>query len=344
MSDMADLTARVQAIVGRRLRPDAPGAAVLVLADDAVVYAAGRGMADLRRRTPITGRTLFELASASKQFTAAAALTLAGRGRLDLDADARLYLPELPVYDLRRPIRVTDLLWHTSGLPDYLDEFRPVGYRGLERLRNLDVLERLRGRPLAFPTGKWADRTAVPYSNTNYVLLALIVERAGGAPFARFLADGVFATAGMTATRVYDDPTQALPGRARGYAPGFWGFRLYEKLNRVSGDGNVWSNVDDLARWVRRLRALRGGAWARLFEKGRLDDGRELNYGGGLRVQRFRGLPLYGHGGKWTGFRSYLGLFAEGRLAAAVLCNHRGIDAEAIADEIAADCLVRGLG
>ena len=98
---------------------DGPGVAVLVFQPGKINFRKGYGLADLKSEAPITTRTMFELASISKQFTATAILILHERGALSVDEDVRKYLPELPVYR-SGPIRIRDLLTHTSGLPDYM--------------------------------------------------------------------------------------------------------------------------------------------------------------------------------------------------------------------------------
>jgi CubicO group peptidase (beta-lactamase class C family) len=315
------------------VRPGGPGLAVLVAVDGRTVYARGHGLADRDRAVPVTPQTLFELASVSKQFTGLAVLLSAERGRLGLDDDVRAHVPELSPWPGPRPIRLTDLVWHTSGLPDYLD----LGV-DLAGFGNPDVAALLSGRALEFAPG-----SGHRYCNSNYVLLALAVERAWGVSFARFLREHVFAPLGMNATLVCDDPALP-PGCARGYECIDGAFQPCEHPNRITGDGNVWSNLDDLALWSAALAgrpaALLGSpAWTRMLGRGRLDDGTELDYGFGIRLEQFRDRPLVGHGGGWGGYRTYLGLYDGGRLAVVVLGNDRSLGARDMADVLAAACL-----
>src|SRR5205807_883381 len=129
---------------GQYIHTNGPGLAVLVLKDGQVVHQKGYGLADLEKRVPITPETTFELASVSKQFTAAAIMLLHDQGKLSFEDDVRKFLPALPVYHPKRPIRIRDLLNHTSGLPDY-----PFSLSS-----NLEILRWLaRQRQLEFPTG-----------------------------------------------------------------------------------------------------------------------------------------------------------------------------------------------
>jgi CubicO group peptidase (beta-lactamase class C family) len=330
--DPAVVAAHVEPLVARAVRPDDPGVAVLVLADGRRAYAAGHGMADLENGLPITPQTPFDLASVSKQFTALAVLRLADRGLVDLDGPAEAWLPGLPTAPGHRPLGVSDLLWHTSGLPDYLDL---VPQERLPGMSNADLPALLLGRALDFAPG-----TRHEYVNTNYALLPLLVERSSGVPFARFLREELFAPLGMTTTAVLEDPARAPAERACGYQRGRWRWRLCECLCTIAGDGGLWSNLDDLERWLvalldNRAALLRPATWARMFTPGKFEDGEEFPYGFGVRVQTYRGWPVWGHGGNWTGFSHYLGRYGGGRLGVAVLGNRRGLEAEDLADAIA---------
>jgi CubicO group peptidase (beta-lactamase class C family) len=339
-----DPQAIVDRIVGERVRPDAPGAAVLVLVGGERLCCKGYGLADLDSGVPITGRTVFELASVSKHLTATAVMILADRGLLDFDDDVRRYVPELPVFLRERPIRLLDLLWHTSGLPDYLGLLGGEGYDRLPQMQNGDIRWLLQGRGLEFPPG-----SAHCYSNTNYVLLAVVVERVWGRPFPAFLREEVFEPLGMTSTRVFDDRALEIPGRARGYVFEHGRHRICERPSVVSGDGNVWSNLEDMECWVRCLLDNRGGLvspalWSRMFTPGVLDDGERITYGFGLRIQTFRGRRVYWHGGGWAGYHNCFGLYDNGRLAVVVLGNDAALDVGEVADDIARCYLDNWLG
>jgi CubicO group peptidase (beta-lactamase class C family) len=333
----AVLAGRARAIVEANVGAAGPGVAVLVLADGAPALSAGFGLADLAARRPIASDTLFDLASVSKQFTALALLLLHDRGLLRLEDDARVLLPQLPVPP-GRPVRLLDLLGHTSGLPEYLDA---VDEEDLLGLRNEDIPGLIHNLPYDFAPG-----TAHAYVNTNYALLPLVVEQAAGTSFARFLLNEVFAPLGMTQTRVIESLTDDLSGRARGYDEESGTYLLGERPNAIIGDGGVWSSLDDLGRWMRGLLDNRAGlvgpaTWGRMFAPGLLDSGEATAYGLGMRVQSFRGQPVFGHGGRWGGYRHYAGFYAGGRLGLVVLGNLESRDAEKMADTLAEDLVER---
>ena len=192
-----------------------PGVAVLIHQPGKLLFQKGYGMANLKAEKPITPRTMFELASVSKTFTATAVLILHDRGKLSIQDDVRSHLPELPEYEKRHPIRIRDLLQHTSGLPDYMD-FENVPSRHKAFWVNDDYLDLFAKRrdqfPLVFPTGE-----KYVYNNTNYLLLASIIERVGKRSFGRFLRDEVFTPAGMEHSFIYEGP-RAIPDNPPGYA------------------------------------------------------------------------------------------------------------------------------
>jgi CubicO group peptidase (beta-lactamase class C family) len=321
-----------------------PGVAVLVHQPGRLHFAKGYGLANLRDKTPVTPRTMFELASLSKPFTATAVLILHQRGDLSIQDDVRKYLPELPAYRKDRPIRVVDLLQHTSGLPDYLT-FEDVPARHKDYWVNEDYAaeftrRRKEVRP-AFPPG---DRHE--YSNTNYMLLALVVQRVARKSFGTFLREEVFTPAGMKHSFVYESP-DAVPRRlpaactpAIGYEKErkkwqeAWGAPpLRHEKQLAVGDGSVWSNLEDMARWDA---AVRGGkllepATARMaLVPARTLDGKKNDYGLGWVLYLDKGkMNGYGHDGSWGGFETSYYRYLGPDRSAVILSNRDDFDPDA---------------
>ena len=199
------LAAAIDALVRKNgVTDDGPGVAILVTRGERVIFRKGYGRANLENRAPITAETLFELASVSKTFTATAILILQEKGRLSIDDDVRKFIFELPEYAKGRPIHVRHLLHHVSGLPDYMD-FEDVPARHRDYWMNDDYVSEFarhqKDMPLRFPTG-----AKYQYNNTNYMLLAVIIERASEQSFAQFLHDHIFIPAGMRNSFVYQSP------------------------------------------------------------------------------------------------------------------------------------------
>jgi CubicO group peptidase (beta-lactamase class C family) len=284
---------------------DAPGGVLAVMLDDEVVYARGYGLADLEQGVANDPHTVFNLASTSKQFTAFLVLMLEEEGRLSLDDDVRLHLPEL--HDFGATITLRHLLHHTSGLRDtYPDLVLLGGWRFVDSMTQEDCLRLLRNqRELNFAPG-----AEFQYANSNYVLLAEIIRRVTGTGLAQVARERVFGPLGMEATVVHDDIGLIVPRRARGYSQdeaGAW--HDLPVVDAVLGSTNVHSCADDLVRWVRNLRTgeVGGSALAgRMMTPGCLADGAPLRYAGGLEVGEYRGCKAIEHGGQHGGHCSWL--------------------------------------
>jgi CubicO group peptidase (beta-lactamase class C family) len=318
----AEVLQGVDRLAAENIDPTGPGAAVLVMKDGKVVFQKGYGLADLEKKTAITPTTTFELASVSKPFTAFAILILMERGKLSLDDDIRKYVPELPVYNEKRPIRVRDLLQHTSGIPTHLGAWEITGFGSGT---SADFIKRTAKKKLDFPTGsKWA------YSNMNYRLLAVIVERVSGQSFPAFLQAEVFGPLGMKHTFVRDPSRPDRAGQAVGYVDGVgliraWKYRRATTSVPLLGEAGVWSCLEDMARWEQQLRRptlVRKATLDLAWTAGKLDDGKPIRYGLGWFVD---GTPFgrkVSHSGGWPGFTTYFLHYPERDVSVVVLTNY----------------------
>ena len=312
----SSITTRVDKIFEKWDKPDSPGCAVGVIREGHIVYKRGYGMANLEHRIPITPSTVFNLASVSKQFTAAAVVLLAQQNKLSLDDNVRKYVPELP--DLGAPITLRHLIHHTSGLR----EFWPGG--AVLRDDVLDMAARL--KKLNFPPGE-----KYLYCNVGYSLLAVVVERVSGQSLREFARTEIFEPLGMKNTFFLDNLNEIVENVAHSYEPrpgsGFQ--RLFSApalpgASIVPGAGGLYSTVEDLARWDRNFykdRVGRPGLVDQLQERGRLNNGEQLNYAFGLWVDEYRGLRVVEHGGEGDGYRTHFIRFPEQRFSVVLLCN-----------------------
>jgi CubicO group peptidase (beta-lactamase class C family) len=293
-----------------------PGSAFLLLRDGKPVETRVEGTADIRTGRPITARTNFRLASVSKQFTATAILLLARDGRLTLDDAASRHLPAWPAY--AQAVTIRHLLTHTSGLPDYDDGVPDA----TPQLSDADVYAFVqRQSALLFAPG-----SRYRYSNTAYALLALIVEHASGQPFPAFLKARIFRPLGMKRTLAYTRTGPPVPARAYGHSRSGGGWRVDDQspTSAVLGDGGIYSNLNDLARWVRALERCTlldcetlNASWT----SARLNDGTPVHYGFGWRLETRDGRPVIGHTGETRGFRNALLRFPAERLTVILLTN-----------------------
>jgi len=314
-------------------RRDSPGCAAAVYQDDKIVYERGYGSADLEHAIPITPATVFYAGSVSKQFTAFAAALAIQQGRLGLDDPIRKHLPELPAY--ADAVTVRHLVHHTSGLRDFYTLLSIAGRRQDALFDNASIL-RLTARQTAL---NFAPGDDYLYSNTGYALLATIVGRATGMPFARFAQEQIFQPLGMSASLFGDDASKLVPGRAYGYT---WGPRGEPRLDTPGGErvgaGGLFTTVRDLVKWDQNFYTGKVGGKAlidRVQTPGALNNGEPLTYAWGLQVGQYRGLKVVEHSGSLGGYRAHLARYPERHVGVAVLCNLAVITPASLVQQIA---------
>ncbi|NMO16045.1 beta-lactamase family protein [Pyxidicoccus fallax] len=296
-----------------------PGCAVGISRDGVLDYARGYGMSDLEHDVPITPRTLFHIASISKQFTAFSIGLLAQEGKLSLDDDIREYLPEMP--DSGKTITIAHLLHHTNGLREQGQLLNLAGWRGDDLYTEADILWALtRQRGVNFAPG-----TEIVYGNAAYTLLAVIVRRVSGKSLKAFADERIFKPLGMSDTRFRDDHAELVPRRASAYGTregGGW--KLSIPNTDHYGSTSLLTTVGDLLKWKQNLLDARVGGQAlvaSMLTSGRLNDGTVTGYGGGLHLGDYRGLRTVSHDGMEGGYRTEAVLFPDPRLAIVALCN-----------------------
>jgi CubicO group peptidase (beta-lactamase class C family) len=308
----------VDSVFGPFTAPGSPGCALGIVRSGGLVYARGYGLASIELGVPITSRTVFDIGSVSKQFTAMAVVLLAREGKLSLDDEIQNYLPEIPRYS--RPVTIRHLLHHTSGLRDYIDL---LVWSGLDEEAVTDdndalgILARQRGAN--FEAG-----AEFRYSNTGFFLLSVLVRRVSGKSLRDFAAERIFGPLGMSHTQYLDRHDQIVPGKAASYARAAGGFRLALANWEQTGDGAVNTTVEDLLAWDGNFSSGRVGGDAALRElqtAGVLNDGKPITYALGLVVDRYRGARTVAHGGSWAGFRAQLTRFPDLGTSIIVLCN-----------------------
>lgn len=326
------LTDRVDAVFKEWSKPDSPGCALAVIKDTKIVYQRGYGMADLEHDVPITPGTVFYIGSTSKQFTAFSMLLLDSQHKLSLDENVRNYIPELPDYGT--PITLREMLHHTSGLRDYNTLLYLAGRRTEEAFNNRDVLDiAVRQKSLNFTPG-----TEFLYSNTGYVLLAIVIERVSGMPLSQFAAKHIFEPLAMTHTHIHDDLSRIVKDRALAYERDAGGVTFDTPAVARSGAGGVLTTLADLRAWDQNFYDARVGGpdlIKQMQERGSLRDGEQLEYAFGLFVRFVDGMRIVDHDGALGGFRASLTRFPDQRLSVACLCNQGDIDSGKLALQVA---------
>jgi CubicO group peptidase (beta-lactamase class C family) len=332
------IEARIDSIFAPFADPAAPGCAVAAARNGVAVFAKGYGSASLEHDVSITTRTRFYAASVSKQFTAYVIALLAQQGRLSLDDDVRKWIPEVP--DFGTTITVRHLIHHTSGLRDYFGLLGLTGWPGDGPITETQFLDLVgRQRALNFTPG-----TQHLYSNTGYVLLAILVERVTGQRLREFAVEHVFEPLGMRNTEFRDDHTRLIVNRALAYSPqAGGGWRLNVPGFDVIGDGGLFTTVEDLLRWDRHFLEPneRAATVSGMLERGRLANGESIPYAFGLVHGDYRGAPIIVHGGSYGGYRTLLMRFPQQRAAIATLCNTSAVNPGALSQQVA-DVLLEG--
>lgn len=312
--------AAVDEVFGDLAKPDSPGCALGVYRDGKIIYAKGYGLANLEQNVPITPQSVFDIGSTSKQFTAASILLLEKQGKLSVNDDVRKYIPELPDYPQK--ITILHLLNHTSGLRDYLTLMELAGINTDSVTTDGDALALInRQKALNFaPGSEWL------YSNTGFFLLSIVVKRVSGKTLREFAAENIFTPLEMTHTQYRDDHASLILNRALAYDEKEKkdGYTLDVSYFEQTGDGAVHTSVEDLLKWDDNFYSSRVGGrdfLTELQERGKLNDGKALDYAKGLFLQDYRGLHTVSHGGAWGGYRAELLRFPDQHFSVACLCN-----------------------
>lgn len=323
----------IDAIFAPYDRADVPGASVIVLSHGKPVYHRAFGSADLEAHTPATIDTDYRLASLTKAFTAMSIMLLVKDGKLHYEDRLVDVLPGAPAY--ARDVRISHLLTHTSGLVDY-EDFVPDSQT--TQLNDEDVLQLMhRTDTLNFAPG-----SAYHYSNSAYVLLGLIVQRASGMPFPKFLHDRIFAPLHMDSTVAYVKGTSTVPQRAYGYtgdSSGRFTRTDQSSTSATLGDGGIYTSVTDMVKWSDALdhatlvdAAMMHRAWSPTT----LTNGKESGYGYGWFVATVSGEQQLRHHGESTGFTNGILKYPGRDLTIIVLTNRTGGAPWDTADRIAA--------
>jgi len=311
-----------------------PGCSLGVIRDGKFVHRKSYGAASLELGVPLTPQSVFYMASVSKQFTAASVVLAAEQGYLSLDDDVRHYVPELPDYGHRITLR--QMLHQTSGLRDFLSLVYLSG-RNISDLSSPEAILKLIARQKRLNN---VPGDEFVYSNSNYFLLGVVIQRATKMSLAEFAARNILRPLGMTHTLYYDDNTLVVPGRVAAYDPAKDGkFAVdWSTTYDIVGGGGMMSTVDDLLLWDNNFYANKlgkGGLVKELETRGVLNNGKQTNYAMGLWMGTYRGQPVAEHSGGTFGYRTELLRFPEQHFTVITLCNLASADVEGLSRKVA---------
>jgi len=333
--DPATFTTQADAIMSGIYKPDQPGAALLVMKDGKIMMRKAYGMANLELEVELEPDMIFRIGSMTKQFTAVAILVLVEQGRIALSDPIAKFLPDYPAQG--RTVTVEQLLTHTSGIPSYtsLSEWQPLMRKDMTLTELIDVFK---DKPREFVPGEhWK------YTNSGYVLLGAIIEKASGLTYEAFLKENIFDPLGLKHT-FYGSASRIIHGRVPGYEAGADGTFLnaeYISMTQPYAAGSLLSNVDDLAAWNQALlsgRLIKRETLEKAWTVCKLKDGTSTGYGYGWSIGESFGSRVITHDGDINGFASSGILFPEEKLFVALLTNSEAgeLRPDPIASRIAA--------
>lgn len=310
------LETSVDSLIHSLVRSDSPGAAVLIAVDGEALLKKGYGLRDLNTQEPITPTTNMRMASVSKQFTALCALTLVEQGLLSLDDPVTDYLP----YPIFEGMTLEQLMKHSSGLPDYYGHF-DKNWPKDEVVENKDVLEWLK----TSPEPSFAPGTKWEYSNTAYLMLAVIVEEVSGVEFSQYARTQVFERLGMNRTQYFNlaQPVD-IPERSMCHGKSYGTFKSVDGffMNGVMGDGAVYTNLEDYLRYDQVLRkdsVLSKQVYELIWKPGLVPVDDKVFYASGWFVDEKQ--ENTSHSGGWFGTSTYVYRGLKNGITVAVFCN-----------------------
>ncbi len=292
---------------------------VLVAQHDQPIYARAFGLADRVANRAATADTTFRIGSVTKQFTAAAILTLEQAGKLSVNDPVKRHLPEYP--GPGKEVTIHQLLTHTAGLPNYTS-FPEIEQRKAEHWTTRALLETFWDQPLDFAPG-----TKFAYSNSGYAVLGAIIEKASGKSWTAYVKDELFVPAGMTRTAA--DDAIGAPDRALGYQ--IKGDALVAAdpidLSLAFAAGAVRSSASDMVKWHR---ALSGDAILTAASRTRLYRAEKDDYAYGWVNAEVAGHHTVWHNGGIDGFRAMYWRVPDADLVVVVFANVIDVDTDPV--------------
>jgi D-alanyl-D-alanine carboxypeptidase len=320
---------QVDAFIARQMQEThITGLSLAVVKNGKVVKATGYGLANVETRTAATAATVYQIGSVSKQFLSAGIMLLQQDGKLNITDKLSRYIPDVP--GTWKEITLQRLLNHSAGLPLDIPAFDPYRIQTDSALTNS-----LFSIPLLYAPGD-----SLSYSNAGYFVIADVIRRVSGMPWAEFISKRIFQPLNMTSTRT-TITTELVKNRASGYNVRKGITTNAEAWISIRPSGAFLSTVGDMAKWDAALygntilsEASKQQLWspAKLNMHGGIV---EVPYGLGWGLQPFQGHRRVLHNGGMPGFSADLQRFTDDRLTIIILCNTAGVDADVLAVTVA---------
>ena len=296
-----------------------PGAALVVMNADEIILARGYGREDVGRDHPVTENTVFGLGSIAKQFVAAAVLQLAETGKLSLNDSAAQHLPQFT--SLPPELKIHHLLSHTSGMRE---EFRQPDLRELFDKPGTTFAEYVEAASDA--PSDWTPGSRWSYSNMNYLMLTVLIERVTGKALEAALAERFFEPLGLKSLHLCPFVTGEAPGNARGHILRDGKFLPHppENVTLFRGSGGYCGSAVDIARWARALasgKIISKRSYEQMTTRAPLSNERKAEYGFAMDLGSHDGVQRNGHGGYGGGFSAQAAYYPDAELTVVVVTN-----------------------
>ena len=354
-AETSDLSKEIDSLFGDR--SEKPGCAVGVIENGEYIHSKGYGLANLEHEIPIDKDTIFRIGSVSKQFTTMAIAILEEKGQLSFDDEMKTHIPGL--IDYGEEVTINHMIHHFSGLGDYEymdypgrfknavgEEFR---WGNEDYLTNDEFHDLIKTLPLIRKPEK-----KFHYSNTGYVLLALVAENASGMSLRKLAEKEIFNPLGMNNSFFNDDVNLPFKNRADAYTPIKEGSNEY-KINVTNlswiGDGGVYTSLNDFIKWDQNFYENKLGngnesliqTMEMTFEETKAikrnqkmdkEKENENTYAFAQNLAYYNGYKRWSHSGSWVGWLAHYARFPDLGFSTVVFCNTNEIDATIIADKV----------
>ena len=354
-ANMSDLSKKIDLLFDDRSQK--PGCAVGLVENGEYIHSKGYGLANLEHEIPIGMDTIFRIGSVSKQFTTMAIAILEEKDELSFEDEMKVHIPDL--VDYGEKVTINHMIHHYSGLGDYEymdypgrfknavgEEFR---WGNEDYLTNKEFHDLIKTLPLIRKPEK-----KFHYSNTGYVLLALVAENASGMSLREFAEKEIFKPLGMNNSFFNDDVNLPFKNRADAYTPIDDESDKY-KINVTNlswvGDGGVYTSLNDFIKWDENFyenKLSTGGQFLiqtmeMTFEETKVskrnqkmdkEKENENTYAFAQNLAYYNGYKRWSHSGSWVGWLAHYARFPELRFSTVVFCNTNEIDATIISDKV----------
>ena len=294
-----DITTKIDEILSEQFKSNETGVAALVAKNGKVIYRKAFGKANLELDVDMTPKSVFEIGSITKQFTAVSILMLVEQGKIKLDDEITKYIPDYPTHE--KKITIHHLLTHTSGIKSYTS-MQSFGDVFTKDSSPKDFVDFFKDEPMDFDPGE-----KYLYNNSGFFLLGYIIEIVSEISYQEFIKENIFDKIGMTSS-YYGSHSQIIKNRASGYQKEEdFSNAQYISLTLPYAAGSIMSNVDDMLKWqiaINNHVFVKKETIQKAFTNYTLNNGESINYGYGWSLNELNGEPTIEHGGGIPGYLS----------------------------------------